>query len=407
MRRFQFNDVIRHRTGVSLFHVWVSNLPKDMYLVKPEGAAAGVFQALGCDYVDNNFILVERRIHDEVITEDEVHAAKLACTMERCVVDMETGFVPMTFFSSKPRKEGKLAALAMGYGTDLNASSKKGVWVKADKPVNIDQSVKLPPDVAVTLEGLPEGYYLKAFRPAGPADLIIKTNGKICKEDCTYRKGKTPLLRPIVAEIPQPKPVVPGVPDGFELVRIGQAHPGELFLSLSGGILECVGPVVLNSQSIVRKKVVTSPCNGILPGIPLGFRVVRFGDPGPDEFYFDTVGTLKQGPSNYRIVVEKVEAPEYVQGHVKMSVGDSEAFKRWMFNIPVDNFGYGGKAVVTRNDARDAAVYAISHTFSNVQVECEFVNINSGVKVWTPERHVKMEGTHFTPTGRSRKVKVL
>lgn len=399
MSRFQIGDLIRHRTGTNL-HLVVLPHVNGMYRLQFCNGEQGDCAE---SYVDENFTLFERRIQDGVATEDASHALKLQQEfMSGMMVDMETGFVPNYLFSM-PRGAGKrsvmekVAEFARGYGTDVYASAKTGRWVKAAPPVKIDRNAAVPEDVAVTLEGIPQGYYLKAFRAAGPADLILKTNGVICRETDHFVKKKS-LIRPIVAEIPPAMPHVPGVPAGYELVRVGSPHPGDLAIGYEGEVEECFIHIVNKNRPIVRKKINLAPCTGVLPGIPLGYKVVRFGDVSPEEFYFDTVGNLKQGPSKHRLVVEKVEPPICIPPWMKGPV----------FKGHVD-WGVVDRKV--RNDAADAAAYAVEHlkrqSGDTAFTEREFMNVKSRTTVWTTASDIMMQGTEFIPTGRTRKVKVI
>jgi hypothetical protein len=401
--RFQEDDLIRHRTGVGVYEVTKGPVDGNYTILADKCTVAATF---ACNYVDENFILVERRIQDEVVTEDMTHALKLQQEfMSGVVVDLETGSVPNYLFSM-PRGAGKrsvmekVAKFARAYGTDLDASSKKGRWVKAAPPFKIDRNAAVPEDVAVTLEGIPRGYYLKAFRPAGPADLIIKTDGVICKEEPTYFKSKVPLIRPIVAEIPPAMPHVPGVPAGYELVRVGSPHPGDLAIGYEGEVEECFIHIVNKNRPIVRKKINLAPCTGVLPGIPLGYKVVRFGDVSPEEFYFDTVGNLKQGPSKHRLVVEKRSAPSILNAAIDRIEGEmgalsEAAFKRGAFDDSL-----------TRNDTADAVAYAVDH-ISTVQVEKEYKLNGARLNLWTAEPVSPVFNSTMWPTGRTRKVKVI
>lgn len=418
MSGFQFRDIIRHRTGVRQYVVLSSlhaHQVGGMYQLLESDGQGEV--SLACSTVDENFILVERRIQDEVVTEDASHALKLQQEfMSGMMVDMETGFVPNYLFSM-PRGAGKrpafekIARLARLYGTDVYASAKTGRWVKAAPPVKIDRNAAVPEDVAVTLEGIPQGYYLKAFRPAGPADLIIKTNGVICKETDHFVKKKS-LIRPIVAQIPEAKHDVPGVPVGYELVRVGSPHPGDLAIGYEGEVEECFIHIVNKNRPIVRKKINISPCTGVLPGIPLGYKVVRFGDVSPEEFYFDTVGTLKQGPSKHRLVVEKVAEPRNLDE--AFSLYEREMADRWKAAADKWMSDNALPSPATRNDSVDAAAYAAEHlnrqcedTVLTVQVEKEYKLNGARLNLWTAEPVSPVFNGTMRPTGRTRKVKVI
>lgn len=432
MSKFIVGDQIRHRTGVKLYLV-LDTPTSGTYSLSGFGDG-GRTLVLDCNVVDENYILYERRIHDEIITEDPKRVQQWQ--RDTVAIDMETA---ESISISLPRGMGKslwLRQLAKSAKTQRFVEGYGGPVI----PFKIDRAVELPADVAVTLEGIPQGYYLKAFRAAGPADLTIKTNGVICKEDCNYRGTKEPLLRPIVAKISEAKPRVPGIRDGFELVRVGTPQPGDLFVDAIGGVAECMKPSPTSFRPIVRKKVSLQQCNGILPGIPLGFTVVRFGDVSPEEFYFDTVGTLKQGPSKNRLVLKKVEPPISIppwikgpvfKGPVEWGVVDrkvradavnffeqaSASAEKELGAKVKDAFGHSGKAA-TRNDAADAAAYAVSQLRSacdtikaedakNVQVEKEYKLTGARLTLWTAEIVSPILFGVMTPTGRSRKVKVI
>lgn len=416
MSKFLEDDLIRHRTSATCNQVVCVSESDDMYLVVP---ARGPYSWLASNYVDDNFVLVERRIHGGVQPHFQVSVDK--------AFELVLAFGPGLVHS---RRSGKLAASARAYGTDMYASEKTDRRVKAAPPFKIDPNAAVPEDVAVTLEGIPQGYYLKAFRPAGPADLIIKTNGVICKESDHFVKKKS-LIRPIVAQIPEANPDVPGIPAGYELVRVGSPHPGDLAIGYEGEVEECFIRIINKNRPIVRKKVNLTPCNGILPGIPLGYKVVRFGDVSPEEFYFDTVGNLKQGPSKHRLVVVKREVPLAFSGYAEIprTSVDWGVVDRKVRQDVIDNFGYSGKGV-TRNDTADAAAYAAgqlkqfegrvhragkapvvnyvanSDSVWTVQVENEYRIAGSGVLLWSVYTITdKVHG--IVPTGRTRKVKVI
>lgn len=233
-------------------------------------------------------------------------------------------------------------------------------------------------DTKVMLEGIPKGYYLKSFRLVGPLDLIIKTNGKVCLGDEGY-PGKC-LFHPIIGKMAPEKSSILGIHAGYELVRIGEPEAGDHYIFRDGVVHLAVSKVGGWVYPIVRKIDDTPPCDGTLPGIPNGFKVLRFGEVRPDEFYYDSVGNLRQGPSNHRIALARIEDRVHYSG-VDWAKGPDLSITR-----PADSIIDSLKGWV--NDT-NAVKFEHEYSVCGMAVYSQF-------KIGT-----------LNATGKSRKVKVL
>lgn len=191
-------------------------------------------------------------------------------------------------------------------------------------------------DVTVSLPGLPAGYYLKAFRKASLGELILNTNGAVRTASLTIDKKL--LYRPIVgrmSDLTAPTPQIPGIPLGWLVVAYRKPVAGEYCIRLGSGgeVFQCEHDDWASRQYylIVRRKPNTTPCDGTLPGIPKEFKLVKFGDVGSHQFYLDSVGELKNGPAENRLVLEKrvgviTEYEIYAIGATAWAVLDSYCF---------------------------------------------------------------------------------
>lgn len=310
--KFRVGDIVRHVNGVKEFVVYTTDRIQCVYGLKEEGSPV---------------------VH--------YYAASHVDSMYRHVYPLDE--------SSVLRNYQKLAALAVGYGAKPDASLDNFVnkikfvpgrgWVHSDgesmvskcsaildtpsvhaaesvAAKNCPSIVSPASDVAVILRGLPAGYYLKSFRKAEPGDLILNTRGVVVPAKIT-QNGMT-LYRSIVGKVSSlnvlnPNPI-PGVPDGWTVISYRVPSDGEKYLTTVSGSDE----VVTADRAVNFKRLVVKPtprlttCDGTLPGIPKGYRLVGFGAVNEKQFYIDTVGNLKSGPAKHRLILEPL-----VDGPVK------------------------------------------------------------------------------------------
>lgn len=271
--KFRRLDLIRHRNGTAEFEVVAALSPEGMYVLRKVGESS--LYSLSDNLVDSMFV--------KMFPLDESSAWGQPGPFQNYV--HEVRFMP----------GGANAA------TPVTPAS----------------------DVSVSLRGIPAGYYLKSFRKAEPGELILNTSGAVDTAKIT-QNGMT-LYRPIVGKVSSlnvlnPNPI-PGVPDGWTVVAYRVPVEGDNYLNtMSDGVLhQVIGQSSPSSKRLIVRRIprLTS-CDGTLPGIPKGYRLVAFGAVNEKQFYIDTVGTLKQGPAKHRLVLEPlkdgpVKQPEVVE----------------------------------------------------------------------------------------------
>jgi len=183
--------------------------------------------------------------------------------------------------------------------------------VYAAQPLN--PTLPIAPDVAVSLPGLPSGYYLKAFRKASPGDLVLNTSGAVVPVKIT-QNGMT-LYRTIVGRVSDlhkwsdPTSRIPGVPEGWTVIAYRRPKTGEQCFRLGSTEVFTCGEndwAEKRCYVIVQKIPRITPCDGTLPGIPKEYKLVGFGAVKEDQFFIDTVGSLKPGPAKNRLVLEQL-----------------------------------------------------------------------------------------------------
>ncbi len=103
---------------------------------------------------------------------------------------------------------------------------------------------------------------------------------------------------------------VPGVPDGYRLVRIGAPKKGEFFITSYNTVVRADENMYEYCWPVVEP--VTNETQ--LPGIPDGYRAVRFGHARLNDKYMDQ-SALRSWQSSghsagFYLIVEKVEPPK-------------------------------------------------------------------------------------------------
>ena len=282
--RFKIADIIRHRNGLALFRVMSRNLDLGMYQLRcMEDNSPHMFAG---SLVDSMFI----RVSPPELTMD---------------------------VSSLPLRFNLTPEYCPSYAS---VPSPIPPLLKVESPTH-PPAISPSTDVAVSLPGLPRGYYLKAFRKAWPGEMILSTIGIV--QRCKSPQGKPTLYHPILGRLSDFDKScelgIPGIPEGWSVVAYRKPRQGEHCIRLgSREVFMCKDDVWAshNHYVIVEKTPAITPCDGTLPGLPSGYKLRCFGKVHEGRYYVDTVGNLKSGPAKNRLVLDRIEPPAPVHDEV-------------------------------------------------------------------------------------------